>query len=98
MATCNDALDIRFEDEIGSVEEGKRSDLVVVDGSPSENIYPVADTYPYGAIATARSGVAFASYMARSAAWISVSASVPSSGNLLIPMLAPIVNSRSLIR
>lgn len=42
-ATYNNALAIGLEHEIGSVEEGKRADLVVVGGDPSENIRRIAD-------------------------------------------------------
>lgn len=42
-ATYNNALAMGMEDEIGSVEEGKRADLVVIEGDPSEKIGHIAN-------------------------------------------------------
>lgn len=42
-ATYNNALAMGLQHEIGSVEEGKRANLVVVDGDPSENIRRLAE-------------------------------------------------------
>lgn len=44
-ATFNGALALRQNKIIGSVEEGKRADLVVVNGNPAEDIKDVGNTY-----------------------------------------------------
>ena len=38
MATSNAARAIGIEDEVGTVEVGKRADLLVVDGRPDEDL------------------------------------------------------------
>ncbi|NLB58528.1 MAG: amidohydrolase family protein, partial [Gammaproteobacteria bacterium] len=43
-ATIDGADYIGFESQLGSLEVGKRADLVVLDGNPLENIRHTADT------------------------------------------------------
>ena len=37
-ATLNSARSCNYEDEVGSIEPGKKADMIVVDGNPAENI------------------------------------------------------------
>lgn len=44
-ATYHNALAMGLEQEIGSVEKGKRANLVVVDGDPTEDIQRIGDVH-----------------------------------------------------
>jgi imidazolonepropionase-like amidohydrolase len=52
-ATVNAAEALGWDDELGTVEVGKKADLLVVDGDPSLDIGVLADTPP---MAVLRSG------------------------------------------
>ena len=37
-ATLNSAKSCHYDNEVGSIEPGKKADLIIVDGNPGENI------------------------------------------------------------
>ena len=44
IITINTARYLRMENQIGSIEPGKVADIILLQGNPLENIYPMLNT------------------------------------------------------
>jgi imidazolonepropionase-like amidohydrolase len=44
IITINTATYLNMQDQIGTIEPGKLADIILLDGNPLENIYPMLRT------------------------------------------------------
>jgi imidazolonepropionase-like amidohydrolase len=44
IITINTATYLNMQDQIGTIEAGKLADIILLDGNPLENIYPMLRT------------------------------------------------------